>query len=373
MANFIITRKSFPDRLLTFDELDTFAEMLRSWYLLAAGKGGNNAQIQCETIIYAFPRSDTKIIRETLAPLLPDASWDNPDPDELRASTLTAINARQSNPSQYLARDILLSPHRTKCLHPASHHHSGSKCPGKEQGIKTFVFCGLPTPFGLTLKAIWDLGADERWQTIYKYAVWPSEKQLLDAFDLYIKTNSTDRSANAARASYAFFRKKERHLFQSRTIERQANWLVSLLAELPDERRPIAFIRRITISLILGIILISVAAFCPPIHILSIFGLAFIILAVRIVWKKAQRINAYRTAMRRGLGTMYSNPVEYKQVDLADDLSPTLLKCSREFETLLGLQTLYLRHRHRPPLRQTSMAIACTRSTKQLSSSACLR
>jgi hypothetical protein len=57
-------------------------------------------------------------------------------------------------------------------------------------------------------------------------------------------------------------------------------------------------------------------------------------LAGRMIWTKFRRVQSYRTRMREGFGRLYSMPTEPVHVDLSNDYTPTLLKCTAELEAL---------------------------------------
>jgi hypothetical protein len=115
---------------------------------------------------------------------------------------------------------------------------------------------------------------------------------------------------------------------------------VRFRTELPDEHGLAAFLRRFVGRLIAAAALATLAfvlrdrlvtaAFCTVAAIYLLYS------AGAVAWRKIRRVRRYHTAMRRGLGQLYSGTIDYQPTDLSDDRIPTLLKSTKEIEALGG-------------------------------------
>jgi hypothetical protein len=154
---------------------------------------------------------------------------------------------------------------------------------------------------------------------------------------------------HAARISYDYFAKADPNLFMSRG----AQWLTKLLvrqrAELPQDRGPAAFGRRVGFPLIAGMALITFPLLwrLGPSNttFLLVAGGYCIWLAARIAIKKLSRVAQNRRQMLKGLGSLYANPVDYEVIDLSDDETPSVIKCVEELEALGATHVCDLRPR----------------------------
>jgi hypothetical protein len=340
-----ITRKAFLDRVFAMDELSALTEMLCRWYVTTAGLEGNKGRLRSEARVYCFARPLGSVIRESVQRLVTSVSTDGSIEDELRFTSIA--QAVTDAPNLELWRIVLCDPNvQTACVRlritidgPMSTFSHGSS-----HGQSTFVFCGAPSNGSLLAKAIWHLGLDESMELVYQHAAWDKEPHLLEAFEVYYQESIRGNIYGAAERAFDMFGKTGRHLFIARSDEKKVMRLVRHRIELPDDRGPWAFIRRLALPLVPGIMLVCTAFFyqnSPGVMLLCVMGAAIGLAAgARIVWKKFGRIRAYFARMRKGLGTLYSKPVEYRQIDLSGEKTPTLVKCSRELEEL-GARHLY--------------------------------
>jgi hypothetical protein len=212
-----------------------------------------------------------------------------------------------------------------------------------ENGTTTFVFCGAPAAGAILVKALWVVGFDQSVQLLYRMAPWIPQAKLLEAFDLYQKQRVAGTPQEGAKWSYNLFGKEACHIFNARSTERNVLWITRHWAEMPDDRGPAAFARRLVLPLSAFACCLAIAIVCrdswETTIVASMAAFFAFLWAARIVWKKAWRVIRYYTAMRRGLGQLYSAPIHRKQIDLSADKSPSLLKCSVEVAAL-GAQHL---------------------------------
>jgi hypothetical protein len=345
VATLVVLRKQFLDRVFTLSELASFADMLRQWYLIQAGNAGPRGEVRCDAAVYAYPKPDVPRIIQSLTTQLPQAVFDQSNPDELRinGSPRSATDQPDLSVWRIVLSDPLLA-HVCVLLRLTIHGPMQSAGETAGDGTTTIVLCGAPASDGAMLvKTIWRLGRDESMQMIYRAAPWPREQRLLEAFEMYMERVAEQgviaSTETPALASFSSFERGQKdRLFRARHTERKVMWLTRQLAELPDQRGPAAFARRAGLPLVCGIGAIAVPfiLFASPLFtaIFVIGGITLLWSAGRIIWHKFSRVRAYYNRMRQGLGTLYANPVRYQQVDLSDDTTPTLLKTSTEVEAL---------------------------------------
>jgi hypothetical protein len=343
MAVFCVMRKQFLDRAFDLAELQAFAEMLRKWYLIDTGNAGHNGQLRCHARVYAIPRNDREMVRQSLSARLHSATFDETDADEL-GITGPASNAG-TGIDVTIWQAVLSDPklgHACLLLRMTIQGPAMGMNGILSEGTTSFVLCGAPANGAMLVKAIWKLGADEYMHAVYRAAPWPEEQRLLETFEFYLQQQaplaSLDMSDSAARLAFSHFCNACPRLFMAKRDERRVKWLVRHRVELPDDRGPAAFLRRAGLPLLAGIILAFVPILYPKVSLLtigSVLGACYLLWsAARITWQKLQRIRRYRTGMRLGLGKLYSGPANYQQIDLSHDQTPTLLKCVAEIEAL---------------------------------------
>jgi hypothetical protein len=336
---FCISRKQLLDRALDLDELSALADMLRRWYLLCAPDSEEPGKVHCEARIYAFARTEREAIREALLARLPEIAIDAADPDELGLIGST----------QKADRPVDISPWRAVLSEPLFGHaclllrltldgpvYGFNHSTGR--GRTTFVFCGQPANGVMLVKAIWSIGSDESMHLVYRGVAWDEERKLLDAFEVYLGQCTLGPRESAASLAFNHFGQEGSHLFRARRDERLVMWLTRHRAEMPDDRGPTGFARRLTLPLLLAACCIAIAALNQnslPVTVLSCGTAAYLIYSAgRIAYRKMQRVCLYYTRMRAGLGALYSTPVAYEQIDLSDDETPTLRKASMELVAL---------------------------------------
>jgi hypothetical protein len=336
MAVFCVIRKKFLDRVFQVGELAALAEMFAQWYLIVAGDQGRNGIFHCEARIYAFPRTDAAAIRQSLAEKLPDAEFSQPDPDELQViGPATSVDV---DPDLSIWREVLSNrrlEHVCLLLRMTVRGPIG-RGSNRGESTTTLVICGMPSGGALLAKAIWSLGRDERRQKLFGLAAWPNEQKLLEAFESYVAERAQGRRGNEARRALDSMGPNCTPLFVSHANERKIMRITRQLAEHPDEHGLVSFLRR------LGIALLSCAVFATiaivdrdSLLIAALSGIAAAYMlknAASIVWQKVRRVQRYYRAMRSGLGALYSGPIEYRECDLVNDKTPSLLKYSAEVE-----------------------------------------
>jgi hypothetical protein len=345
VATLVVLRKQFLDRAFTLAELASLSDMLRQWYLIQAGNAGARGNVRCEARIYSYPEPDEAGILQSLSARLPQAAIDQSDPDELRISG--SPRPATDHPDLCIWRVVLSDPllaHVCVLLRITIDGPVQSAGETAGDGTTTIVLCGAPAAeSAMLVKSIWRIGRDESMQMVYRAAPWPREQQFLEAFEMYLDRsgdmNPISTTETPALTSFSFFeRGRKDRLFRARHTERKVMWLTRQLAELPDERGPSAFARRAGLPLVLGLgaITMPFILYASPVltALFVIGGITLLWSAGRIIWHKFDRVRRYYQAMRRGLGTLYANPVRYQQVDLSNDTTPTLIKTSAEVEAL---------------------------------------
>ena len=309
--------------------------------LVVLDRGGELAEISChcEAHLYSFPRGDAEKIQGNLASQLPCSVFDSSSPDQLKVTgASTEINDQPNLRTWWAVIDEPSLVNTCALLRFTVEGEflafNGLPSPGKT----TFVLCGCAKDGSFLVKAVWRIGQDESMQLVYRAARCDLEPLLLEAFDLYLRNLKTDPQ-EAARYSRGILGRRFKEVFIARRDERKVMALVRQRAELPDDRGPLAFARRIGRSLVPCIICMAVAPFLYRLSVSAAIVLAAIGVfelgsAIRIIWKKGERVRRYYKAMRAGLGKLYSAPVDYRQMDLSRDTTPTLLKCSAEVEAM---------------------------------------
>jgi hypothetical protein len=339
MAIFCLMRKQFLDRVFRLDELGEMTEMLVRWYLLRAGDLGRSGQSRCEAFVYAFARPNGQAIQKSLALELPGATFDASDPDELRISGES--RAAGDSPDLSVWRVVLSEPKlehtcvllRLTITGPLTNiHHT------KEEGTTTFIFCGAPSAGAILLKAVWTVGFDQSMQLVYRGSAWKPEVKLLEAYDLYHEQCNAGISEDGAQWARNLFGREAAFLFNAQSTERKFMRRLRKMAEMPDDRGPGRFARRLAppLSGAIGLILIAIMFrdSWPTVIACGVVAIPPFISAANMLWGKAQRVIRYHTAMRHGLGQLYSAPVDREQIDLSDDKTSSLLKCSAEIAAL---------------------------------------
>jgi hypothetical protein len=335
-----IARNTFLDRAIDFLELAALANMLREWYGLRAASGGaQSGRVWCEARIYAFPQIATERIRQAISARLPDSDVQASAADEL--TVVGPARAADAPADLRVWREVLAEPLvqnacvllRLTISGPVVRVNGAAG-----DATQTFVLCGAPASGIFLLKAMWGLRKDESMGLVYRLAPWDAEAKLLEAFETYLGECRAGRAATAAVAAIQAFGEKGKQLFLARRDERKVMWLVRQKVEMPDDRGPAAFARRVGLPLVGGLGLIAV-----PVALQAEFPLVFICLlaagyllwvAARIAWRKFIRVRSYYRGMRAALGKLYSKPAEYQVIDLSSDHTPTLLKASAELAAL---------------------------------------
>jgi hypothetical protein len=338
-----IARNAFLDRAIDFLELAALANMLREWYGLRSGPdGASSGRIWCEARIYAFPRPATEGIRQSISARLPDCEIRASAADEL---TVTGPARSADAPADLRVwREVLAEPsvqHACVLLRLTIEGPVVAMNGAAGDATQTFVLCGAPASGALLLKAMWSLRRDESMGLVYRLARWDAEAKLLDAFETYRGECRVGRAATAAVAAIHAFGEEGKHLFIARRDERKVMWLIRQKAEMPDDRGPAAFARRVGLPLAgaFGLIVIPTVfrAQFPLVFICLLAAGYLLWVAARIAWHKLNRVRSYHKRMRAALGKLFSKPTDYKLIDLSSDQTPTLLKSSAELEALGAL------------------------------------
>jgi len=335
-----ILRDKFVDRLLSASDLALLADMLRRWFLANAIDAEQSGEFQIAAWIFAFPQQRRKELIRSLSARVPEALFDDTDPDHV---TIVDPAEHVEYPSQItLWRDLLAAPEiKQACLLFRMTFRGLVKNSRKhpERAATTLVLCGAPADGALLLKAVWQEGLDRGMVITHRFAAWEYETRLLGAFDLYLEQSVLGPRDAAAKQAYGYFSGKCRKLFLSQGDERRVMRLVRRQAEMMDERGPAAFVRRLGVPLLasagLSTLTVICAAECPALTLPCGVGALWMFLrASRIAWMKFERIYSFRRRMRRSLATLYSAPTEYSPIDLSRDENPALVKYTAELEDL---------------------------------------
>src|SRR5579884_392009 len=143
---FSITRPRWLDRLFSVDDLGALIEMLRHWYVHAAGEGSPDGAMTLGAVTYAFPRPEQPALRDSLSQQIPDATFDASDPDELRIIGSPRSATADSDVS--LWREVLCEPRLAHTCVMLRLTFDGPAA-GGSTGMTTFVLCGAPSADGL--------------------------------------------------------------------------------------------------------------------------------------------------------------------------------------------------------------------------------
>lgn len=339
MGILCIARNTFLDRAIDFFELAALVNMLREWYGLRAAGAAHTGRVWCEARIYAFPRTATEGIRQAISARLPDCAVQASLADEL--AVIGPARAADAPADLRVWREALAEPlvQNVCVLLRLTIEGPVVRVNGSAgDGTQTFVLCGAPANGAFLLKAMWALRKDESMELVYRLSRWHAEAKLLNAFETYLGECTAGRSATAALAALRALGPEGGHLFIARRDERKVMWLIRQRTEMPDDRGPAAFARRVGLPLVGGLGLIALpvaldAAF--PLVVVGLLAAGYLLwVAARIAWHKFCRVRSYRTRMRAALGKLYATPTEYRVIDLSSDQTPTLLKSSAELEAL---------------------------------------
>jgi hypothetical protein len=343
---FCITRKRFLDKELSLPQLSAITDMLRGWFTQRAKRAmSSEGQCQCEAVIYAIARNDLAQIHARLHAALPLATFDSSDPDELIVSSDWMSTNRNSDLSVW--REVLRDPEvQGGCV--MLRFTIEGRVPSSNARIGTahqaIVFCGsaLIGGDGLICKGIWPVDQNEEaMHMIFRAAPWTDEGSFVSAAELFMSLSASGDEQAAVKQSLRAFRGGRRGhgpLFLSQRQHFLAMTLTRMIVELPDDRSPIGFIRRVITPLALAALLTGIAFVqrksLPLFCLFLILAVGFILVSLRIVIKKVLHVRRYYQRMRAGLGKVHSAPIEYRQVDLSSDMTPTRVKYSMDLGAL---------------------------------------
>lgn len=324
MATFIVTRKQFIDRTFTGGQLDQLARMLVGWWMTQNRQHDPTLSIHAEATIFALPRSARPELRDILASHLPDASFDESDPDQL--TIIGQPVAQAHGPDLSVWHAVLSEPAaQHTCLLLRLTLRGTVNGPNSfGPGQATLVLCGAPADGSLNAKAIWSLRSDPAIELLFRLTPWQHEQAFLAAFDLYCIQLQSHPPALAAEWSFNQYKVTDPHLFAPRKFDRNFMWILRSMAELPDQHGLRAFVLRGILPLAIG----AAALICAIGLRLSVESrLAVALLAAfplqiggRAVLHKFGYIHAYHSHMHAGLGALHSNPV---RVSIADNSAST--------------------------------------------------
>ncbi|MDB5325816.1 MAG: hypothetical protein JWM57_1385 [Phycisphaerales bacterium] len=326
MSAFQLTRDRFLDRTFSAADLADFAEMIGHWYRISVGhRSAARGTMTCETFVFAFawPRADE--IEATLKQGLHETPWELPAADEVRvagpavpADSAPDISVWQNALGQPALDDVCVRFRLTV---------RGPMRGG--DGAISFVLCGQPIGDHLLVKAIWQIGQDERWERVCSHAKWPQEPALVAAFDEYVAAAIAQSRDIAAKQAYQSYRRKDRHLFKSGDFERKAMWLTRQMVEVSDESGVVPFLRRLGLPLVGAAVAAGAGlskSWSSRLNPLAILAAVLLAESVRVMWQKLRKIAKYRLRMRAGLGKLYSRPLDYTIVDLSAERTPTVVE-----------------------------------------------
>ena len=335
-----IVREKFVDRLLSATDLAVLADMVRRWFVGVAIDAEQSGDCKNAAWIFCVPQQRRKELIRLLSARLPEASFDDTDPDHITVTdppeTLAYSSQitlwRQLLEAPEIANACLLLRMTFRGIVKNSRSHP-------EVAAVTFALCGAPLDGSFLLKAVWREGLDRGMVRTRHLVPWKQETTLLEAFDLFRERSALEDRDAAAREAYRFFRRRCPPLFQSQGDERRVMQMIRRRVETMDERGPAAFARRCGLPLLAGVGLCVLAAVLfNDFSILAIApggaALAAIAVAGRVTWMKLRQIRRHYKSQRKVLGAIHSAPIEYEQIDLSGKRDPTLLRYSTEMVDL---------------------------------------
>jgi hypothetical protein len=333
-----ILRDKFVDRLLSASDLAVLADMLRRWFLANAIDAEQSGEFQIAAWIFSFPQQRRKELIRSLSARVPEAVFDDTDPDHVTA--VDPAETVEYSSQIILWRDLLVAPEiKQACLLLRMTFRGFVKNSRNhpEQAVTTLVLCGAPADGALLLKAVWQEGLDQGIAMGLRLTRWLHETRLMQAFDLYLKQSGSGPRDVAARQAHEHFRGECPDLFISQGDERRVMRLLRRQVETMDERGPTAFTRRLGVPLLVAVGLSTLALFCardfPLIALPCVVGaVSALTIAGRVAWLKFALMRRYFTQMRKTFGALHSAPIEYQQIDLSTVESPTLFKYTTELK-----------------------------------------
>ena len=339
MALFTVMRKQFVDRPLDTNELTALTDMLWLWWCRRVSSDNVAGVVQAEAIIYCFPRPEIDSLRQavTSAATTPLTLGENSDNELVVAGP--ALSG-ETAPDLAAWQAVLATPAVESACVRLQLSFEGSvvsydRRPG--EGRTTFVLIGTTTQGNFELKTLWKNSRGDPFNEVHKKAAWPEEANLLEALRIY--TGHRDHDAHeAATFAWRAMGKPARQLFTSDRDRARVLKIVRRRVELRDERGPAAFARRVGVPLLVAIAItaiafqvrsnLTVALLCVTLAVIELYK------AVQRFAQKVAKVRRYYTRMRAGLGKLHSSPVKHRPIDLSQDRTPTLRKCTIELEAL---------------------------------------
>jgi hypothetical protein len=333
-----LTRRQFPDRLLTDADLDALSEL---WFALyeqarAPSPGGARNYQRLEARLWAFPRSQGDRLQVLLAGRaaveLPRAVVERPDPDTLTVAGPYVEFAQAWSPAALAALFRAVEFDGLPLMLRLSLHAWPGEPEGTPAAGGTLVVCGRLEGGRLRLKGIWPAGLAEGKEALYEKAKWHEENWFLGALDDYC---ATGRRPAFPRASH----------FAGRHTQWGQHLALSRFIRYPSRRQLPAFLDRVAffgVPLLLALALLAWILSWPspePWLLGALTPLAVVPLAglVYVVGKEVRRVAAYHRRMSAELTRVYAQNVRYEAVDLAalgviED--PAVRKYTAELEAL---------------------------------------
>jgi hypothetical protein len=335
MGTFCILRKTFLDRLLLPAELSALAEMLLQWYGRRAGGRADQGEVAIEAEIYALPAAAYPAIQQKLTERVRVAHVDRGHSDGLKLIGIAQNTAEPIDLSLWNA--VLAEPSVEEgcvMLRITIREPARSLIGAASVGQQTLVLCGATESGMFLLKALWPVGNHPFVQKLYQFTAWRFEGAFMGAFRTYL-TESAEGQAAAASA-WRRLGKGSRDLFRGRLEQWTVVCIARFLAEMPDEKNIAGFLRRALTPLVLGLVVAGIpfALHVPPPAATIYVGIILFSLTAWVVLTKAASIRRYRRSRRSGQYDLYSKPVRYRQVDVSNDPTPTLVQASADLEAL---------------------------------------
>lgn len=338
MALFGVMRKKFIDLPLDPDRLTALADMLWLWWCQqSAGESERNA-VWAEAIVFCIPRSDITPLQSRIQATSPKPlQFDLADPDELKI--IGPVDTGQSAPdiSAWLAM-LSACPDGACARLRISFEGLVKGYNGRiGSGRETFVLVGEKKGESFNLMSVWRFGRDEALEATYRLTPWPSEGKFVEALELYI-AHRNKSVREAVEFSWRIMGIDAKRLFKTDSDQKAVLRATRAKFELPDDRHPLAFARRVGTPLLIVIVAVVAAVwFRNYAESAMLFLVVAAIVAYRPITRlrhKFSRILAYRKTMCASYKKLYSGPIDLREVDLSTQPIPMMEKLTSDLQEL---------------------------------------
>jgi hypothetical protein len=328
---FSLTRRQFPDRPLTREDLDALTDLWLGWHEQAQrGFLRLESYHAIELKLWGFPRQDREKLRQRLqqnlnSMELHDSEIDDSDPEWLTAKTPFLDFSHPPSLALWYTLVDDDAFHGLVALLRLSVHDWPAAPVGPAARGGTLVICGHLRREGFLLKALWPEGLEQGIEGLFRKAVWPEEPYVLGALDKF------RRIGDIAAPPEDFF--------TSRSQQRHRLRIDRLIFRLPEQGRLSSFLFRLSFHVTFLCLLAVLYWQLPPFPLkrslfllsssFSLFALSFTLRwQIKTVWALHKQINA-------GLRKAFSQTLRFPVVNLAEEGvldDPNVVKYSREVE-----------------------------------------